>query len=91
MNEEERAILIEKLATIAHESWSGWMKYLFGLTYRQHDGERIPVALVKRWKRQMETPYERLPEDERPSDRVEAKRFLEAILEDYELVRREKL
>lgn len=69
--------LREKLAAYAHEAWSGWMRYLFsrsehGLTGR----ETIPAELVKRWARQMNTPYADLPENEKESDRKEADRML---------------
>ena len=62
----------EHLAEYAHEAWSGWMKYLFENSLEESDGVKIPRALVERWQRQMNTPYEKLPEHEKVSDRAEA-------------------
>ncbi len=78
--EQVKTELREVLAALAHEQWSGWMSYLFSLTeVRMHGAEvaeEIPPALVKRWKRQMRTPYDQLGEDEKQSDRVEAERVI---------------
>jgi len=69
--------LREALAEYAHDAWSGWMKYLFekcdvtGNTYAA-----IPVWAVRRWRRQMNTPYADLPEEEKQSDREEADKML---------------
>lgn len=77
--------LREKIAAQAHESWSGWMRYLFGKCDKMCDGEGnvigllIPQELVDRWVRQLGTPYGQLPENERESDRVEADRYLALI------------
>lgn len=70
----------EALAALAHEQWSGWMKYLFSkcviVTYQ--GGERvvaeIPHWARERWVRQMNTPYDNLSEEEKESDRAEADR-----------------
>jgi len=77
--------LEEALADLAHEMWSGWMKYLFSKT--EPLGPRptppattvrqvIPGESVERWKRQMTTPYSELPVEERESDRVEARKMI---------------
>jgi len=72
--------LIERLADCAHVAWSGWMKYMFS---KMHDdcegGLRLPGEFVDRWVRQMNTPYAGLPEIEKESDRVEAKKIIEII------------
>ena len=80
-------LIREKLAVYAHEAWSGWMKYLFEKAIPYKAGEVqaykgaviIPEWAVKRWKKQMNTPYADLPEDMKPSDRDEADKML-AIL-----------
>ena len=76
----------ERLAEYAHEAWAGWMKYLFEKGYedfieRPGDGrlERVyimPEWARLRWQRQMETPYDELPESEKASDRAEADKML---------------
>jgi hypothetical protein len=67
----------EKLAGYAHESWSGWMKYLFEKSQKNADGTvTIPKWAVDRWERQAATPYCELPETEKISDRDEADKML---------------
>ncbi len=73
----------EKIAELCHKQWSGWMEYLFSKCYHergQFDKETenmvIPSWAVERWKRQMKTPYSKLPEEEKNSDRNEAERFI---------------
>ena len=69
--------LRERLAKLAHEQWSGWMYYLFSKSQANDDGTvTIPKWAVERWKRQVETPYDSLPEDEKESDRKEADKFI---------------
>lgn len=68
--------LIERLAAFAHQRWSGWMEW--------QDDHFQDVTLegetfLDRWHRQMETAYADLPEDEKDSDREEARAWLEAI------------
>lgn len=72
----------EELAALAHEQWSGWMRYLF--EHAGNGGARgsqryLNASDVRRWQRQMETPYAKLSESEKESDRKEADRVL-AIL-----------
>lgn len=64
--------LMEKLADIEHERWSGWMRYMFA--------NRSPDNII-RWMGQMNTPYSELPEYTKESDRVEVRKTLEAIRE----------
>jgi hypothetical protein len=67
----------EKLAEYAHAAWSGWMKYLFEKSTVNADGTvTIPAWAVSRWQRQMNTPYEALPANEKESDGVEADRMI---------------
>jgi len=71
----------EKLAEYAHNAWSGWMKYLFEKSVQNADGTvTIPTWAVTRWRRQMNTQYEALPEGDKELDRLEADKML-AILE----------
>lgn len=69
--------LREQVADLCHKQWSGWMEYLFSKCTTNEDGTvTIPKASVDRWKRQMGTDYEDLPEKEQDSDRTEADKFL---------------
>ena len=72
----------EKLAEYAHDSWSGWMQYLFDKSDINEDcSVTIPPELVTRWGRQMNTAYLELPENEKESDLAEADKIL-AIIND---------
>ena len=73
--------MMETLAAIEHERWSGWMKYLFS----QCDIDRetgkliIPTWACERWGEKIETPYAKLSEAERESDRAEVRKTLAAL------------
>ena len=70
----------EKLSDYAHKSWSGWMEYLFSKSDENEDGSvTISKDLVYRWKRQVETDYEDLSEEEKDSDRDEADKMLKIL------------
>ena len=70
----------EELAKYAHETWSHWMKHIFSLCYNNTTGITIiSKLLTDRWIRQMKTPYNELPEEEKESDRKEADKILEII------------
>ncbi len=68
--------LKEKLAKLAHEQWSGWVKYMFRKCIPYDDTLIIPKWAVDRWGRQSKTEYCKLSEGEKDSDRIEADRFL---------------
>lgn len=71
--------LVEKLAAIEHERWADWQRWV-------HDQGRligdspmdmvIPEAMWKRWQRQIDTPYDKLSEREKQSDREQVQRYL---------------
>jgi hypothetical protein len=70
----------EELAAYAHEAWAGWMRYMFRFCTDNADGTvTMDAEKVARWKRQMETDYADLPEDEKRSDRAEADQILAII------------
>lgn len=79
----------EEFAALAHEQWSGWMKYLFSkcvagnfLEHETYELDRaIPAEFVERWTRQMNTSYADLSEEEKESDRVEARKVLALLKE----------
>jgi hypothetical protein len=72
--------LREELAALCHEQWSGWMRFLFQKsTPDGHGKEIIPQWAVERWMRQMNTPYQKLSDEEKESDRKEADRVLALV------------
>jgi len=62
--------LLETLADIEHERWSGWMRYFY---------ENNTPENNERWKKQMITPYKDLPEHSKESDRREVRKTLAAL------------
>lgn len=76
----DNQIVREELASYAHKAWSGWMDYLFEKSILSVDGTAIiPAWAVERWKRQAKTPYEKLPDGEKESDRAEADAILNIV------------
>lgn len=74
--------LFERLASIEHERWGDWQRYLHGLCARREDGCLvIPAALVARWERQIATPYADLTEQEREADREQVRRYWALLAE----------
>lgn len=74
--------LVEELATVEHERWSHWQRYLHSKCVRAEDGSlTIPAELVRRWELQMNTPYSELSEEEKESDREQVRRYLPIITE----------
>ena len=70
--EDGEGLLMEKLADIEHERWAGWMWYMW---------ENYTNKNVKRWEKQMITPYKYLPEHSKESDRKEVRKTFAAIKE----------
>ena len=71
---------IEKLADKQHEIWADWMKYMFNCgTYDNKGNWVMPEEKVKRWQRQMVTPYSELSEKEKQSDRDQVDKFIHLI------------
>ncbi|WP_422117824.1 hypothetical protein [Brachybacterium sp. UNK5269] len=72
--------VLEALAAVEHERWAHWQSYLHNQCSRQPDGSLLmPAHLVQRWQRQIETPYAKLSEEERASDREQAIEYLSAL------------
>lgn len=73
--------LRENLADLAHNQWSGWMRYLFSKCTTLPNGDMvIPSEFVNRWKRQIDTPYIALSEEEQHSDLLEAGKMIHTVL-----------
>lgn len=67
----------EAVASIQHDIWAHWMKYLFSVCYVNHDGTvTIPADKAIRWKRQMNTEYAKLSDKEQESDRHQADKVI---------------
>ena len=75
--------LLETLASIEHERWSHWQRYIHGKCVPQgNDGYLlIPSDLVKRWEAQIATPYSKLTEDAKESDREQVRKYLPLIVD----------
>ena len=72
--------LIEELASVEHERWSHWQRYLHEQCVSGADGSlTIPADLVRQWTTQMNTPYTQLSEKEKDSDREQVQRYLPII------------
>jgi hypothetical protein len=78
--EEPQNKVVEHLSAQEHERWSGWMEYQFSKGQLNPDGTwTMPAPLVERWTRQMNTPYHQLTEQEKESDREEARKTLRLL------------
>lgn len=64
-------ILREKLAELEHEQWAHWTKYML---------ENLTDENIERWKRQVETPYNELSEEEKMSDREWADKAIDIFV-----------
>ncbi|MFH1740684.1 MAG: hypothetical protein ABIH23_16875 [bacterium] len=82
MSKATQAAVVEALADYAHDAWSGWMRYQEGRGGTTF-WDVLPPELSNRWRRQMETSYADLPENERESDREEARRMLAIIAKHF--------
>jgi hypothetical protein len=73
--------LIEELASVEHERWSHWQRYLHAQCLPGADGSlTIPAHLVRHWTMQINTPYTQLSEKEKDSDREQVQRYLPIIV-----------
>ena len=71
---------LEAIAEVEHERWSLWQRYLHEQCTPNEDGTLvIPAHLVTRWRRQMETPYSELSNEEKESDREQAVSYIEVL------------
>lgn len=72
--------LTEQLASIEHERWAHWQRYMHSKGVRQIDGSlTIPADLVERWEKQIAKPYSELTEAEKESDRDQVRKYLPLI------------
>ena len=74
----EEDVDLEKMAEIEHTRWSGWQEYLHSKCIKNEDGSlTIPSGYVENLVRLINTPYDKLTEKEKESDRAEAKNSLD--------------
>lgn len=79
--QERLGAVLERLASIEHERWAHWQRFVHSKAEQRPDGSMvIPADLVARWSRQIETPYEALTPEERESDREQVRRYLPEIV-----------
>ena len=81
-SEVEKALndLVDVLASIEHDRWSHWQRYMHRHGTKQADGALlIPGDLVSRWEKQIDTRYDALSEAEKESDRDQVRKYLPVI------------
>jgi len=78
MDEIDKEV-VEQLADIEHQRWASWQNYLHSyLTWGGVDWH-LPHDKKEQWQRQIETPYSKLSEAEKESDREQVRRYLPII------------
>lgn len=73
MKDKELEEQIEELAAIEHERWADWQRWCNGEIRANANDIESPL---RRWDKQIETPYEQLSEREKDSDREQVRRYL---------------
>ncbi len=83
---------VEKGANLEHQRWANWQSYLFSKCNLKEgiNGLIIPIELAERWERQTITPYDKLSEQEKESDRKEARKYLPLIRQLLQSQQKEK-
>lgn len=72
--------MLEQLASVEHERWAHWQRYMHGQGTLCADGSLLlPKELVQRWETQMATDYVNLSDQEKDSDREQVRRYLDLI------------
>ena len=74
--------LVETLASIEHERWAHWQRYVHSKCepYGRKGALLIPADLVKRWEREIAMPYSALSDEAKESDREQVRRYLPLIV-----------
>lgn len=73
---------LELHASVEHEIWSHWMRYMFSTGKMNSDGSwTMPREKVERWTRQMNMPYSELSEEEKESDRKQVLKHIRVGLQ----------
>ncbi len=81
----ENEKLKEAIADQCHQQWTHWMQYLLSRCHAVDltDTETliIPAIETKRWKKQINIPYNCLSEEEKASDREQADKIIKGMEE----------
>jgi len=79
-------LMVEVFANFCHNQWANWMEWMLPrvLDNPKHINSDYPETWTERWRRQMRTPYSELSEDEKESDRKEARKILSILKETME-------
>ena len=75
--------LLETLASVEHQRWSHWQRYMHSKCVPHGDDGAllIPADLVNKWEKQINTPYSALSDDEKESDREQVRKYLPFIVD----------
>ena len=84
---EQDKELREKLASIEHERWADWQRWMHKKARVTDQGHLIiDREDVERWERQIATPYSDLSEKEKASDMEQVDRYWQLITADRKRV-----
>lgn len=72
-------IILEKLSDLEHDQWAHWTRYMLDTIAKELGVSIEDLECVKRWRRQISTPYEELSEKEKESDRNWARKVLAVL------------
>lgn len=74
--------VLDRLATVEHERWAHWQRYMHDQCLKQDDGSLlIPPELVRRWEKQIMTPYAALTKTEQRSDQEQVLKYLPVVID----------
>ncbi|WIY83933.1 hypothetical protein [Propionimicrobium sp. PCR01-08-3] len=74
--------VLDRLATVEHERWAHWQRYLHDQCEQRDDGSLvIPADLVRHWEEQIDTPYADLSAEEQRSDQEQVMKYLPVVIE----------
>ena len=73
---------LEELASIEHNRWAHWQKYVHESSKKLSDGSLvIPANLAQQWDQKIRLSYEDLSEEDKGSDRDQVRKYLPAVVE----------
>jgi len=81
--------IMEKLADIEHQRWADWQKWCHKILRENCPSPELEKVL-KRWDKQIATPYSELSEKEKESDREQVRRYLPILSQTLTQIRREE-